>query len=140
MFLETPVRKPPRGIERGVLSALGFRRRPVWANALGWTTASAVAAWLVALPLVIREAGPRSIAPFARGLADIPSFFSALLHTFHVLVDLLRPAGATMEALAKVAAHTHLPLITLAILTVGFVSGLGILYNLRGVRYASAHA
>jgi len=140
MFGKAPVKRPPRGLERAVLSALGFGRRPVWATAAGWATASFVGAWLIALPLLVRVAGPKSIAPVARGLAGLPSVITTLLNGLQVLVGLLRPAGATMEALVKAMSHTNLPLVTALILTIGFAAGLGIWRNLREVRYVRVKA
>jgi hypothetical protein len=140
MFSKGPVKTPPRGLERAVLKALGFGQRRVWAPTLGWATASFVGAWLVALPLIVRATGFKSIAPIARGVAALPSLISSFVSGLQVSLSLLRPASVTIEALAKAAGHTHLPIVVAVILAIGLASGLGIWHNLRGVRYARVHA
>lgn len=140
MFSRIPSRTPPRGLERAVLSALGFGERPVWATTLGWATASFVGAWLVALPLVVRATGLKIITPIARGLAGLPSLLSGFVSSVQVSLSLMGPASATCEALAKAAGHTHLPIVIAVMFAIGLASGLGIWHNLRGVRYARVHA
>jgi hypothetical protein len=140
MFEKAPVRRPPRSLERRVLAALGFGVRPVWATTFGWAAACLVGAWLIALPSLIRITGPKSIAPVARGLADLPSFLSGLLHGLRAFVDLLKPVGITAEALVKALGHTYFSLFIVVVLTIGFMAGLGIWHTLRGVRYVRVHA
>jgi anti-sigma factor RsiW len=135
LFDKAPVKRPPRGLERSVLSALGFGLKPAWTTTLGWAAASFVGAWLIGLPLLIRAAGPKSVAPIARGLAGIPSLITGILNGLEVLVNLLRPAGVTAEALAKALGHTNIPFVIALILLMGFAAGLGIWRNLREVHY-----
>jgi anti-sigma factor RsiW len=139
MFERVPVRRPPRSLERAVLSALGFGVKPAWVTTTGWAAASMVGVWLIALPVLIKAAGPKSIAPVARCLAGISSFITGLVNGLHVFVTLLRPAGVTAQALSKALCQGNIPLITLTVLIIGFAAGLGIWRNVREVRYVQVH-
>jgi hypothetical protein len=130
--------RPPRGLERQVLCALGFERKPVWSGALGWTTATVVGAWVVFLPILLRITGMRSIGPAARGLADLPSFLISIQKYVRVGVDVLKPLAVAGEALLTAAGHVQVPIAvcTVVLLTIGLVCGFGVWYNLREVSYA----
>ncbi len=138
LFLRMRPSRPPRGMEREVLNALGFERRPAWSGALGWATVTFVGAWLIFLPLFLKITGFRSIGALARGLADLPSLVSNLQHYLRVSVDLLKPLAAATEALLKAAGYVQVPIVvcTVVVLTVGLVCGFGVWYNARGVSYA----
>lgn len=139
LFSKMPVRKPPRGIEQAVLTALGFGRKPVWTNALGWATSGIVGVWIVLLGFLVRDAALKSITPTAKGLAGIPSLFDALGHGLHVALGLLKPVGLALAALVKAASYIPVSSIAVFAVAIGLMAGFGIWLTTREVSYARSN-
>ncbi|TET45617.1 hypothetical protein E3J62_06955 [candidate division TA06 bacterium] len=138
LFSKMPVKRPPRGIEQAVLTALGFERKPVWTGVLGWATSGIVGAWIVLLGFLVREAALKSITPTAKGLAGIPSLFEALGHGLHAALNLLKPVGLVLTALVKATSYVPVSGIAVLAVAVGLMAAFGIWYTTREVGYARA--